>query len=1360
MKVSLLVLLAVAQALLAGIQVSENTTSRLSFIWEMENVGVADSSGNGASVWFKNQNVDLGDSGEAAMPGFSFYVGIPPQGAITIQWTPLQTRTIALRHAMRKRLGPKGIKRLPDLHFADQWLSTPRAAVFGKLRANQFIVKPFLYDEKTNSLTVLEKASCVVTFPASPRQSGGGVSRPSDYQRMLSKLLINYDIASSWSIAPAGGSLGKRAMAPQFPLSPGGQSLGAFSIGDGHDSINEATINENGMIKLSGSSLIGLFGTGVSWNRLACYASYKGELPATAPDILTLPDGITEVPLLRCDLNNNGVVDSGDYAFFYGTGSSDWAFDTATHQFQFKLDRYEDSRHYWLSLKPTGNALTLQSMAPLSAPASSVRTSFLNRIRFKNPQEISLAGGDPAHGQEGGLDWIWARLLSSAPPFQYQVNLPQVDTASPVSMNFYLTDLIGSLVVHAAFGGIPVCDTCSSSGWHTFVYGGDHTARISGSKFYDDPTTHSSIAIEAIDFKYSSKLDMAGALAMTVFSPETSAIVQYRLSNLPREPVYIFRINSKEEALLVDTPNGLNGSTYSWTDTAGIGIKYYTAAKSASKPAPQLQQVSLSSASHILHDLRSGADRADFLVIAHPDFLAQADTLAGHKKSCGRFSDPKVVDVNDIYRQFSGGNIDPAAIRNFLIYAKAQWDTSEHLDYVVLMGKGNYNFKHIKTNSNIYIPVAEFGSMCYDDFFSYLNAGDNADNNSAIPAPAIFIGRLSCQSPGEAKQMVDKIIDMENPALADFGAWRNRALLVSDDDMQGDRVDALGSQHFQSSERMGSLLLSERPSVELQKVNLFEYPWTATWEKPEARDALLNGINNGVSIVNWFGHGSSTQWADEMILTKDLVGNLHNSKRYPLIASFSCDVGRIDRPDLSLSEVLTNAPQSGAIAAFSSTREAYASENEALGLAFFGALFDSASVGTTYGAAYAASKAQVRDVNQKTYCLLGDPSVRPVNPLRRLKIDITNSAGAPIDTLKAMQSITVHGTILGRDAAAIDAQYGSASQPASVQIGIFNPPSIAKRKDGGSPAKLDPVYSLPGTPVFSGLAEVKNGTFEISVHLPRKVTFKTPGAEVIAFGWQGFNNALGWKAITFNGMDTSAALDTSGPSISIRPLYDGASTSSGGANTFAARTDGIHTALPFKCEIDVSDSSGVAVAGTGPDEGLGFEVPGVLSKQNINNKFQFSGGDYRKGSAVLDFSAGQIPSGSYTLSITAQDLSGNVTKKNFTLEIAGDQDLTISRVFNFPNPVKMGQTTAFYFDLSRTSGVTATIKVYTLSGKLVRVFYNAYSGEIFDGKDQMGNLLGPKVYLYQVVAQDNGGQSGQSRSAKSSICKLVMHPPR
>jgi hypothetical protein len=1164
--------------------------------------------------------------------------------------------------------------------------------------------------------------------------------------------MLNYSIASQWSSASR--SAAKRASGQAFPLAPNNPMM-SFTIGDGHDSTNEGTTLENGLIKIPGDSLRKL-GSTILMSQVACYASYKGEMPTATPDISVLPDGVTEIPLMRFDLNGNGIVDPEDYVVAYVTGSSDWAWDTSAGQYYYNLDRYEDSRHYWITVKPSGG-LSPQRMVPAPGGGAVAATSFKNRIFFNESKDISYKGGDVSKGERSGLDWRWILLTQSLPSFSYQVQLPNIDSSFPVNLRIIegarRKDSLGRITLTTLFSGAAICSTCQSLQWYRSQYYGNCTMRLNANNM----TMNDYIEIAGFEFTYTTDLDMSNNKSLTVFSPETSSIVRYQLRNLPGEPVYIFRLDANESMRLVDTMTLPQGSSYTWTDSAGKGVKYFICGKSGFLRSQPCRVQTIQSTDNLaIRDLRSVNNQADFIVITHSDFMDQAIRLAKHKSDIGRFKNPKVVDVNNVYREFSGGDFDPAAIRNFLVYATNLWGVKPQ--FVVLMGKGHFNYKSIGAVEPVFIPIFELNDRCVDDFYAYLEPSAKVESITP-PIPDIFIGRFPCITKDEARQMVDKVIEIEDPSIADLGAWRNRTLLVNDDDMQGTHIDQLAMDHFKASEVVGQVVQSERPATDIRKVNLFEYPWNQVLEKPEARDALLSNINAGVSFVNFFGHGSPSQWADERILSIPLIANLHNNKQYPLISSFSCSVGWFDKPaNRCLSEALVLASQSGAIATISSMRQAYSDNNKQLALAFYGNAFDSTRTNISYGEAYAGAKILVRDQNSQIYSYLGDPSICVEVPTHRITMDIVNSKGTVIDTLKAMQAITIRGSIRLSDGHTVDTRYGTTDKPASVQLSMFNPPIASKRKDGG---KLnDPIDSLPGTPIFTGIVDVKKGIFEQTIHLPRNVTFNKIGAKVIAFSWQALDNGLGYKPIIFNGTDTlnnNGHIDTTGPLIAIRALYDNASSLPAKTdNSVALTADKLQAVLPFKCEINVVDSMGIDVTASGPDEGLTIEIPNVMSKQNINNKFSFTGGDFRKGTASVEFDEGQLRAGMYTLSISAQDLAGNITRQNFSLEILHSQDLAITRVFNFPNPMKMGKTTAFYFNLTKTSNIRSTIKLYAMSGKLLRVFFDIQSGETFDGRDQMGNLLGPKVYLYQLTVED----LDQQKTVKSAIQKLVMHPPR
>ena len=824
--------------------------------------------------------------------------------------------------------------------------------------------------------------------------------------------------------------------------------------------------------------------------------------------------------------------------------------------------------------------------------------------------------------------------------------------------------------------------------------------------------------------------------------------MHYRLSGIPlTDLVYIIRISIDLDNLsLVDTVRSTTGE-YEWTDTSGIGIRYFCCLKAGIRDAPPLETMGQSPfKDFVFHDPRNLPFSTDFLIIAHDSLWKQAQDLARHKKNILRFSNPAVVLISDVYNQFSGGNVDPAALRNCIAWTRS--NGGDALQSVVLMGGGHYDYKMIKAAKPNLIPVAEIGDACFEDFFGITHGGEDVSDPNA--APDIPIGRLPCYYVQEAAAMVSKIIEMENPDSAQLGAWRNRMLFVADDDMQGKTPDS--PDHLNYSEDLAREAAGLRPSLDIRKVYEIAYEANSQGEKPEAAQAIYNDFQDGLAFVNYFGHGGRIVWADEHVLLPENVARMTNKWQYPLVSSFSCNVGQFDMPDStrSLSEYLMLRENGGACAAVAAARLSNAPPNKALAMNFYRFAFDTSSAAPqSAGEAFILAKQIVKDVNQKAYVFFGDPSLSCGRPGRRIDLRVSNAAGAAIDTLKAFQQVTVSGAVRDPATGQPDGSFGSGGGQAFVYILLVNPPEDVTKVGKVSGFTMN--YSMPGSPVVVGQAPVKNGRFSQQFLLPKTLIFGKPDARLTAYAWRGVDAATGIDtSLLFSGYDTTAFKDSIGPTIAVMLVYTDPASSKGTApQTGIAFTDKITCHLPFTFEISVSDSNGVNVTGTGPDEGLTFELPGVIARQNINDKFQFKQGDFRAGTATLGFDESQIRPGAYTMNLSAQDMLGNLSKKTIQLTVTASLDLSMSHVFNYPNPMRLGGTTRFYYDLSMTdfSAYNAsetprvTIRLYTMSGRLIRVFPYASRGEVFDGRDQFGNTLSPGVYLYQVIVEDRSQQN-------------------
>jgi hypothetical protein len=1349
----------------ASVRIIENSTTRLVFQWELgsiDTVSISDSGKLSTSLAFGGENIMLGADGEPAIPGFSVFAGMPLSGNVRVIFVPGPTRTLNLHHALRKIRwdGGKPVVTPNAIQFSQAWISNPRYTWLKNMRATHLVINPFRYDARALTAEVLQSGECAIVFPAGSTASG---ARPAmtAYQNMLKCTVLNYDVAAAAWTPAAKKSL--RKTADPFPFEYGRQLL-TFTIGDGHSGMNEVTIKENGILKITGSQLLRLFHASagsIGMRNVSLYGSVKGKLPMTGPAFDAIPAGVTEVPLFRCDRNGNGLIDSDDYFLAYVTGLSDWGYDPLMHDFSFALDDYDDNRHYWLTLNQSGAGATVDKFAQPTG-STQVVDYFINRVMFRQPNYQPVEYENGAESQLDVVKWIWVKLSPLTSSFDYTLDLPGVDTTYGGSLQFTTFDgRFSRANVSATVAGVTLSTLCGGGADYPVALWGDRHLHL---EYARENTTYF-WQLENMRAAYRRPLAVAtdSLVRMHVFSFNDSGVRSFRLTPTGSGTLFIFRIPPNDGAVtLIDTIRG--GTPFTWNDSDNTGARYFLCSETGfftlsdaeiSAPSPRL-----SGSANVVSNLRDVTNSADYLIVTHPDFLSEAERLASHKANFG-FSRPRIVSINDIYTDFAGGNFDPVALRNFLAFAARNWDRGSALDYVVLMGAGHTDFKRIKTAEINYIPPAELNDLCIEDFYAKLTPGEFWNSGEL----SVALGRLSCQTKSEAATLVDKIIEVENIQTADWGSWRNSILFVADDDMQGSRDDPIRGSvigHHASSERTAMITESLRPSMNIRKVYLFDYPWNAIYQKPEASRAIVNEINTGVGYVNFFGHGSDAQWTDESVLTANSVPQLYNSKRYPIVSSYSCGVGRFDKPDnLSLSEALVKAPGAGAIAAFSSTRSASATNNEVLSQNVYALLFYDSLPSPTFGMAVLGAKFRCSDGNSMVYALFGDPSLRLVTPRRRVQLELRDMSGNPqSDTLKATQQITIRGSVVDENGVT-DRNFG-ANTPAFVQLGIFNPSTLTSRRDGGNDPDSVRWYR-PGKPLFSAKTAVRNGLFEQTAILPPNITFDKCWAKLTAYAGEGPTAGLGCRSsLYFHGtcITCSQNNDSTGPRITIRPVYDMESMRSNSVSF----SDRIVSSLPLKCEIAIDDQSGINVVDNGPDQGLTMEIPGVVSRRNINYKFQFVEGDYRKGSAVMSFEENSLKTGRYGLEITAQDLRGNVSHNNFTLEITDVNSLSLDHVFNTPNPMRMGENTRFFFYPSRTTTQNyyppmefhSTIKIYSLGGKLLKIIRNARNGETWNGRDQTGYPLPPNIYLFQLTADD----LTQDKQVKSKIQKLVIHPPR
>ncbi len=381
-------------------------------------------------------------------------------------------------------------------------------------------------------------------------------------------------------------------------------------------------------------------------------------------------------------------------------------------------------------------------------------------------------------------------------------------------------------------------------------------------------------------------------------------------------------------------------------------------------------------------DLADTDNEVDYILITHKDIgwdgagdaYGGVDDLVALRQAQGL--QVKVVDVADIYDEFSYGLQSAVAMRDFLAYAYGNWQ-SPAPQYVILVGDSSFDYKdNLDLGTINYVPgymvVADYmGEAITDEYFVRIS-GDDA-------IPDMYIGRLPAESEAQAQAMVTKIKDYEETNHQKD--WRQKVLLVADD--QNEAYEAV----FETMNEDAAALLPSK------MVPLRGYLESST---PAAITAFIDtNIGSGALIMNYSGHGAMKSWAAPSIFADTQVADLDNSGKYPFVIGMSCLTGNFGfvsaskGQEPSLAEVLLQADSEGAVAALMPTAMTTTSGQHILNTALFEAFF-SADIRELGPAILAAKQTLLANGGSEyeriseTFLLFGDPALALKIPLPRM----------------------------------------------------------------------------------------------------------------------------------------------------------------------------------------------------------------------------------------------------------------------------------------------------------------------------------------------------------------------------------------
>jgi hypothetical protein len=682
---------------------------------------------------------------------------------------------------------------------------------------------------------------------------------------------------------------------------------------------------------------------------------------------------------------------------------------------------------------------------------------------------------------------------------------------------------------------------------------------------------------------------------------------------------------------------------------------------------------------------------------------------------------------------------------------------------VVLYGDGHYDYRNLR-NASLRNPLPNHvppfnwddelnnnfanNPMSTDDFFAVLDGGEYWTNGLLD----VSLGRLPIQSREEGQAYLDKVKLYEDPKSG--GDWRGRITLTADDHIQRGAPNNLDQVpgHTNDSEELGGAALSRESGMRFDKIYELDYPFNASYLKPEATQDLLNSLNRGTLFVSYFGHGAFNQWSDEVLLqTNDALSRLRNSGKNFMVGVFSCTVGRFEKIlDEGMCEQFVKQKEFGAISGLCGTRETYPSPNKDLGkLAVSRILHVENGQSPTLGDAVLFAKNSLDNgfqLNKQKYALFGEPVVMIRRPALQMNLEQWP------DTLRALEC----GGLKGR----VEGGSGNGSVNIRIVSGDIKK-SYPLNEQFGVP---DQSADKRGQILFERTVAYKNHAFSTEYFIPKQVPFGDTTAKIQLFAWDAekpmeISHAVTGLSIQGTAVGGACAVDKDGrgPRISVT----GCNVKESGEIDFPDR---VKISLPYCLQIEVRDSTGGVMPGEGPDEGTTVELVGV--KEPFHPQ---PGVDdlYRK-TYQMTLQRNEMAPGEYMLKVSARDGFGNLGARQLRLQVSDDSTLRFVKAFNAPNPVKRAGTT-FYFSTTlpveegealvapRVDRVRFDLRIFNQSGHMVQEFRNVLSGEVrWDGRDAWGRSLANGVYFYQVTARWDESQGSPGGAQKSSLRNILV----
>lgn len=1087
--------------------------------------------------------------------------------------------------------------------------------------------------------------------------------------------------------------------------------------------IHKVSFTESGVYKLDYNYLkdLGIDIDNINPKNLAIYTSHGKALAENI--IEDRFDDLIESPILIKGEEDN-VFNSADYILFYAKGDESW--NTSNNTYNHEKNIYSDINYAFIKVKESqGKRLGTSSSLSTTAYTSSIYNSLqryeedkvnllaaftatqgtgqlwfgdrYNTVKeYDYTDKFDLTGyvlGEEIEiklGFAGRNDENTSRVFLDLDGNTLDKSLARINDSGSISTNRYANYALmnttttinnpnGKIVVRYPFQGNDV-----SEGW-----------------------------LDYLQFIIPKALNFSGNPIL--ISNQESVNYNNTSLSLTGSPDHIWDVTSLDDIKNAFLDNGQ--IKYNSQDK----LRLFYAFNEATAMTPTKVGVVENQNLHSIDDV-------ELIVIYHPTFENDIERYVEHRSSFGNLN-VKAININHVYNEFSGGKVDPSAIRDL---AKMVYDRTDNFKYLLLVGDGSFDYKQLTPDipDHNFIPAYEtkesldpIDGFPTDDFYALLDINEGTNLKGQLD---IAVGRFPVKTAEEFTGLVDKLIHYDTHPDTQ-GDWKLKLGFAADDEDSG--------RHLTDTEDIANQTKLRHPDFNQQKIYFDAFLQESTpggARFPDATKELNNAVFKGLLVLNYLGHGGPKGWAQERVLQVSDIQSWNNYDNIPLLITATCTFAGYDEPSVeSAGEVSLLNERGGAIGLFSTTRAVFASDNKRLVSSVYDTMFTTqgGQLQTLGEILMRGKNKNVQDtqkINARKFSLLGDPSMRLSVPLLNVETSKINgiSVSEFSDTLKALEQVTIEGIITDQNNQFVS-DYNGIVYPT-----IFDKESTLRTlaNDSNSGEKS---FNVIKNILFKGAATVTNGIFSFTFVVPKDINYAYGPGRISYYATnpdrvdaKGSNDEF-----IIGGTSNNIIQDNQGPEIQIF-MNDESFVYGGITNT--------DPVLLIKLE----DENGINVAGTS----IGHDLSGTLDEDNqgtfiMNDFYEATVDNFRQGSARYPISG--LESGRHSIAVKAWDVLNNSSEARSEFVVIKDGDNLLEHVLNYPNPFTTNTNFQFEHDLTSTE-LDILITIYTISGKVIKTIEATKYATGFriddihwDGTDDFGSDIGKGVYLYKIKARSD-----------------------